>query len=144
MARGKSGFGSTFIMIVLFVVTLYNSWQIQQLHAQIAGLKSKVAATKVIVRERDELSTSNASKLERARKHADLAKGYLLKGDTHQASIELEKSLLLMRVAGAEVSAPSRRTFDSMQRTVRDSLDTLGRLRKSWDKEKASEKSGGR
>jgi len=130
MARGSSGFFTKFVICLLVIATLYNGWQVYNLKAEIANLQKR-GTDRIEVRGRVEASSPASSNLDNAYDHLLRANKYLQKGDTKRTSLEFEKSLLNMRAAGAQASAPARRAIESLQQSMNNTLKVLDNLRNS-------------
>lgn len=139
-ARTRSFFFSL-LLLVLLGLTLYNSWQVRILRAEISDLQGQVSA----YHGGDDSASGGAlERLQQARRHADMARKHIASGDFRKAKAELDKSLQLMRSAGDTTDKSSQDAADQLRKTLKDTGDALERLWHGFtEKPKGTDNKGG-
>ncbi|HET6454261.1 MAG TPA: hypothetical protein VFI02_07645 [Armatimonadota bacterium] len=134
-------FFSALFMLALLAVVVFNAWQVSVTRREVADLKAQVAALK----SHGSGGSSEATPIalvNRARKHAALAKEYMLKGDLKRAKVELDDSLQLMQRAGQDTGTSYKEKIEKAQKTLEDTRSAVERLLKKFEKQPEKSKGG--
>lgn len=116
---------SQILIVGLLGLVGFNAWQISQLKREVANLNRKIVVLQARNRAKSSPPKGTMLLLDKARKHADRVKIFLLKGDFKHAETEYERGLLDMQKASVNIGAPSMAVLEKAQQTLQDTQKSI-------------------
>ena len=103
------------------------------MNAEIAELKARAWPGRTTALNSDR-GNASASMLDKAAAHLNRAAEYIVKHDTRDAAMELDKSRRLLETSREQAAGPVKSTINTMEKQMQDFNVRLDRMRKAWDK----------